>query len=84
MSGAYVSGDRVRGNYSDSKDFNRTFRYVNQIILIRDALRVGRNSCTLSEIIHGLTSCMKVAPAAHSDLLVLYVMTLIGPKFKKG
>ena len=22
MSGAYVSGDRVRGNYSDSKDFN--------------------------------------------------------------
>ena len=22
MTGAYVSGDRVRGNYSDSKDFN--------------------------------------------------------------
>jgi len=22
MSGAYVSGDRVRGNYSDSKDFS--------------------------------------------------------------
>nr|WP_282433983.1 DUF5316 family protein [Desulfosporosinus lacus] len=22
MSGAYVSGDRVRGNYSDSKDFH--------------------------------------------------------------
>ena len=22
MSGAYVSGDRVRGNYSDSKEFN--------------------------------------------------------------
>lgn len=22
MSGAYVSGNRVRGNYSDSKDFN--------------------------------------------------------------
>jgi len=22
MSGAYVSGDRVRGNYSDSKNFN--------------------------------------------------------------
>ncbi|HEY8805158.1 MAG TPA: hypothetical protein VIM42_08665, partial [Clostridium sp.] len=32
------------------------------------------------KILHGLTSCMKVAPAAHSDLLVLYVMFVIGPK----
>lgn len=33
MSGAYVGGDRVRGNYSDSKDFNERSGRSTQLFL---------------------------------------------------
>ncbi len=33
MSGAFVSGDRVRGNYSDSKDFNERSSMSSKLFL---------------------------------------------------
>lgn len=71
MSGAYVSGDRVRGNYSDNKDFNERSGMSTKFFLFGIP-------CVLAAIAviylkYNWIYELYKSSTSNSDLLVLYV-----------